>query len=66
MIDTVVQRPNYVPERQRAYQASHSPIYYRPPRSRLYLGTYFTLFGLGMCGTVYGMYQLTMGKPVRQ
>lgn len=29
-------------------------------------GAYFTLFGMGMCGTVYGMYQLTMGKPVRK
>lgn len=24
------------------------------------LGAYFTLFGVGMCGTVYGIYQLTM------
>ncbi|KAG2369792.1 hypothetical protein BDR07DRAFT_1604605 [Suillus spraguei] len=66
MIDAVVQRPNHVRERQRAYQASHSPIYYRLPRSRLYLGAYFTLFGVGMCGTVYGIYELVMGKPVRK
>lgn len=24
------------------------------------LGAYFTIFGVGMVGTVYGMYQLTM------
>ncbi|KAJ8589052.1 hypothetical protein M405DRAFT_862459 [Rhizopogon salebrosus TDB-379] len=66
MIDAVVYRQNHVPERQRAYQASHSPVYFRPPRSKLYLGAYFTLFGVGMCGTVYGIYQLTMGKPVRK
>ncbi|KAH7931161.1 hypothetical protein BV22DRAFT_1052913 [Leucogyrophana mollusca] len=63
MLDAVVNRPNRVLERQKAIQSSHLPIYYRLPRSRLYLGTYFTMWTLGMVGTTYGIYSLAFGKP---
>ncbi|EGO02216.1 hypothetical protein SERLA73DRAFT_178046 [Serpula lacrymans var. lacrymans S7.3] len=63
MIDAVVNKPNRILERQQVIQHSHKPVYYRLPRSRLYLGTYYSLFTLGMFGTTYGIYSLAFGKP---
>ncbi|KAI0005128.1 hypothetical protein BJV74DRAFT_807136 [Russula compacta] len=62
MLDALTYRKNLVPERQRVYQHSHKPIYYRPPRSRLYLGLYQTGFAIGVCGIVYSAYSLVKGK----
>ncbi|KAH9077052.1 hypothetical protein EDB83DRAFT_2347962 [Lactarius deliciosus] len=39
MLDALVYKKNLVPEKQRLYQHSHKPIYYRPARSGLYMGT---------------------------
>ncbi|KAG6378967.1 hypothetical protein JVT61DRAFT_13254 [Boletus reticuloceps] len=38
--DSLVNRPNTVLEQQRVFQSSHSPVYLRTPRARLYLGTH--------------------------
>lgn len=62
MIDVLTYRKNLVPEKQREYQNSHKPIYYRPPRSRLYLGLYKTGFTLGVVGIFYSAYSLVRGK----
>ncbi|KDQ08225.1 hypothetical protein BOTBODRAFT_179998 [Botryobasidium botryosum FD-172 SS1] len=61
-MDALVHRDNKVPERQRAYQVSTKPIYLRPPRSRLYMGTYLTFFAVGMVGTTTSIYSLIKGK----
>jgi len=53
---------NLVLERQKAYQHSHKPIYYRPPRSGLYLGLYKSGFALGVAGIAYSAYSLVKGK----
>ncbi|KAI0322489.1 hypothetical protein OF83DRAFT_1167539 [Amylostereum chailletii] len=63
MLDALVNRKNLVIERQKAYQASHQPIWYRPARSRLYMGTFKSLFALGMVGAVYSAGSLIIGKP---
>ncbi|KAI0068560.1 hypothetical protein BV25DRAFT_1817422 [Artomyces pyxidatus] len=62
VLDALVYKKNLVPQKQREYQHSHKPVYYRPPRSRLYLGLYNTAFGLGMVGVVYSAYSLIRGK----
>ncbi|KAF8416464.1 hypothetical protein L210DRAFT_871355 [Boletus edulis BED1] len=41
-----------------SFRSSHSPIYLRPPRARLYLGIYFSVYAVGMVGTAYGIYLL--------
>ncbi|VDB97090.1 unnamed protein product [Peniophora sp. CBMAI 1063] len=55
--------PNKVPEKQRAYQAMHKNIWYRPAGSKLYMNTFKVLFGLGMVGSVYSAANLIIGKP---
>ncbi|KAI0268138.1 hypothetical protein BC834DRAFT_968358 [Gloeopeniophorella convolvens] len=62
MLDALVYKKNLVPERQREYQHSHKPIYYRPPRSRLYLGLYKTAFTLGVVGITYSAYSLVKAR----
>ncbi|KAI0032947.1 hypothetical protein K488DRAFT_85398 [Vararia minispora EC-137] len=62
MINSVVNLPNRVIERQKAIQASHKPLWYRLPRSNIYMGTYKALFALGMVGNVYCVYSLIRGK----
>ncbi|KAI0722402.1 hypothetical protein C8T65DRAFT_629264, partial [Cerioporus squamosus] len=32
----------------------HIPIYYRLPRSKLYVRTYYAIFTVGMISTAYG------------
>ncbi|OCH96021.1 hypothetical protein OBBRIDRAFT_830612 [Obba rivulosa] len=54
---------NHVPARQRMVQTSHEPIYYRLPRGKLYVRSYFVLFGFSMLATTYGAYGLVKGKP---
>ncbi|KAN0126734.1 hypothetical protein V8E52_000374 [Russula decolorans] len=62
IVDALTYRKNIVPERQRVYQNSHKPIYYRLPRSGLYLGLYKTGFTLGVAGIFYSAYSLVKGK----
>ncbi|KAH9002231.1 hypothetical protein EDB86DRAFT_2898782, partial [Lactarius hatsudake] len=58
MLDALVYKKNLVPEKQRLYQHSHKPIYYRPARSGLYMGLYKAGFGLGVFGIAYSAYSL--------
>ncbi|PWN50084.1 hypothetical protein IE53DRAFT_380043 [Violaceomyces palustris] len=53
---------NTVPQRQRALQADTRPVYQRMPRSRLYMGLFMTLFGVGIYGTTVGFYNMAWGK----
>ncbi|KAI0722712.1 hypothetical protein C8Q76DRAFT_719921 [Earliella scabrosa] len=55
--------PNRIVERQKLVQSQHVPIYYRLPRSKLYVNAYYALFSVGMASTAYGAYQLIRGKP---
>ncbi|KAN0097209.1 hypothetical protein V8E55_001655 [Tylopilus felleus] len=64
--DSLVNRPNTVLEQQRVFQSSHSPIYMRSPRARLYLGMYFSIYAVGMVGTAYGIYSLVFSKPMKK
>lgn len=49
-----------MPERQRALQADPRPVFQRLPRSRLYMGVFMTLFGIGMYGTTVGFYNMAV------
>ncbi len=49
-----------MPERQRALQADPRPVFQRLPRSRLYMGLFMTLFGVGMYGTTVGFYNMAV------
>ncbi|KAI0254823.1 hypothetical protein BJV78DRAFT_1183144 [Lactifluus subvellereus] len=62
MLDALVHKKNVVPERQRVYQQSHKPIYYRPPRSGLYMSLYKSGFAVGVVGIAYSAYSLVKGK----
>ncbi|KAI0092140.1 hypothetical protein BDY19DRAFT_990877 [Irpex rosettiformis] len=62
VLSSLYNKPNHVYELQKLVQASHEPTYLRLPRSRLYVGTYYTLFCVGMTGVVYGAYNLIKGK----
>ncbi|ETS61003.1 hypothetical protein PaG_04937 [Moesziomyces aphidis] len=59
-MDALVYRKNTVPERQRALQADPRPVFQRLPRSRLYMGLFMTLFGVGMYGTTVGFYNMAV------
>ncbi|KAG8930740.1 hypothetical protein FRC01_002344 [Tulasnella sp. 417] len=54
---------NRIPEKQRLYQAMSKPVYMRPPRSKLYVYSYYGLFTVVTMGTVFQSYQLIRGKP---
>ncbi|CAE6342144.1 unnamed protein product [Rhizoctonia solani] len=58
MINSLVNRPNHVRERQVLVQSSNKPVYLRLPRSSLYFNAYLALFGVGMIGTTSGLYSL--------
>ncbi|KAI0700622.1 hypothetical protein BC835DRAFT_1411966 [Cytidiella melzeri] len=62
MLSSIYNKPNRVYEFQKLVQTSHDPVYLRLPRSRLYVGTYYALFSVGMLGVVYGTYGLIKGK----
>ncbi|KAI0340805.1 hypothetical protein BDW22DRAFT_1430471 [Trametopsis cervina] len=62
MLSSLYNKPNRVYEYQKLVQASHDPVYLRLPRSRLYVGTYYAMFGVGMLGVVYGTVSLIRGK----
>lgn len=66
MLGALVNKPNRVPEMQRLVQASHEPIYYRMPRGKLYVRTFYVGFACGLMGTVFGAYSLIKGKPATE
>ncbi|KAJ8502339.1 hypothetical protein ONZ45_g11858 [Pleurotus djamor] len=58
MLSALYNKPNTIPEKQRLVQNSHKKIYYRLPRSGLYMGTYYATFAAGMVGTTYALFSL--------
>ncbi|KAI0938153.1 hypothetical protein AcV7_003426 [Taiwanofungus camphoratus] len=58
--------PNHVPEMQKMVQRSTEPVYYRLPRSKFYVRTFYAGFALSMLGSVYGAYSLIRGKPATE
>jgi len=64
MLDSLINRPNRIREKQIYYQNSTKPLWRRSPRANLILTPYYALFTVTMMGTVYGMYDLVFGKPV--
>ncbi|KAI0776191.1 hypothetical protein BD413DRAFT_610864 [Trametes elegans] len=66
MLNSIVYKPNHVVERQKLVQNSHAPIYYRLPRSKLYVGSYYAIFTVGMLSTAFGAFQLIRGKPAAE
>ncbi|KAH8118431.1 hypothetical protein DFH11DRAFT_1874602 [Phellopilus nigrolimitatus] len=60
-MDYLVKIKNNVQEKQRYYQNDTRPLYWRPPRSRLYLNTWFTGLAVGLVGVGYGAVQLVKG-----
>ncbi|THH12378.1 hypothetical protein EW145_g37 [Phellinidium pouzarii] len=60
-MDYLVKRPNHVLKMQKYYQNDTRPLYWRPPRSRLYLNLWFTGLAVGLSGVTYGGYQLIKG-----
>ncbi|KIJ56490.1 hypothetical protein M422DRAFT_773288 [Sphaerobolus stellatus SS14] len=63
MLDGIVNKPNHVPERQRMYQHSTTPLYIRGPRAKLYYGLFLVGFSVGIVGTGAGIVSLIKGKP---
>lgn len=53
---------NNVLKYQRIYQADPRPVYQRLPGSKLYFGTFVTLFTVGIVGVAGGAYNAIMGK----
>ncbi|KZW04167.1 hypothetical protein EXIGLDRAFT_758465 [Exidia glandulosa HHB12029] len=42
---------------------STAPLYFRLPRSKLYVGVYAAAFTVGTIGTFTGLFHIIMGKP---
>ncbi|KAI0774529.1 hypothetical protein C8Q74DRAFT_1368990 [Fomes fomentarius] len=66
MLNAVYNKPNRIVEKQRLVQNQHVPIYYRLPRSRLYVRGYYALFTVATASTAYGAFQLIKGKPASE
>ncbi|KAJ8698700.1 hypothetical protein PTI98_005377 [Pleurotus ostreatus] len=62
MLSALYNKPNHILEKQKLVQNDHRKIFYRLPRSNLYMGAYYTTFTLGMLGTTYGLFSLIKGK----
>ncbi|KAI0751058.1 hypothetical protein C8Q80DRAFT_1268350 [Daedaleopsis nitida] len=66
MLNAVYNKPNRIVERQKLVQNQHIPIYYRLPRSKLYVRGYYGLFAISIASTAYGAFQLVRGKPASE
>ncbi|KAG9039498.1 hypothetical protein FRB95_009078 [Tulasnella sp. JGI-2019a] len=54
---------NRVVEKQRLYQGMSAPVYMRPPRSKLYIYSYYALFTAMSANMVLTSWHLVKGKP---
>ncbi|KAI9183547.1 hypothetical protein H9P43_004465 [Blastocladiella emersonii ATCC 22665] len=62
LLDSFVNRPNKVPELQRAYQAPSSHfIYARSPKDRFWLSVYGVASAAGLAYCLYGLVGMTVG-----
>ncbi|CAO1636607.1 unnamed protein product [Sympodiomycopsis kandeliae] len=66
MLDSLVNRPNTIVQRQKLYQADTRPVYQRLPRSGMYMKVYMALFVVGGLGTASGLWNAAWGKKVEQ
>ncbi|KZT05579.1 uncharacterized protein LAESUDRAFT_681066 [Laetiporus sulphureus 93-53] len=66
LLRPLVYKENHVTELQRHVQASHEPVYYRLPRGKLYVKSYYAVFAGTMAFTLYGAFSLIRGKPSTQ
>ncbi|RDX53830.1 hypothetical protein K466DRAFT_580190 [Polyporus arcularius HHB13444] len=66
MLNALVNKPNHVVERQKLVQSQHIPIYYRLPRSKIYVRAYYAIFTVGMLSSAYGAFELIRGKPASE
>ncbi|CAO1614058.1 unnamed protein product [Parajaminaea phylloscopi] len=64
VLDSLVNRPNTILQRQRIYQSDPRPVYQRLPRSRMYMTIYMGLFTVGMVGTFGGLVNAARGKKI--
>ncbi|KAL4081487.1 hypothetical protein V8B97DRAFT_1923176 [Scleroderma yunnanense] len=63
-LDSLVYRPNRIPERQRAFQAAtHLPVYRRGKYSNILLSLYTVSMVAGVVTTAGGIYALIFTKP---
>ncbi|KAI6152316.1 hypothetical protein BKA82DRAFT_4109963 [Pisolithus tinctorius] len=63
-LDSLVNRPNRIPERQRTFQAlSHLPVYRRGKYSNILLNLYAVSMIAGVATTLGGVYALVFTKP---
>ncbi|EOQ99393.1 hypothetical protein E3P92_02455 [Wallemia ichthyophaga] len=62
MFDSLTNRPNLVPQKQRYAQGRGEFTHLKMPRSRLYYYGYLAVFGTGMVLTAGGIKTLIQGK----
>ncbi|KAF8343684.1 hypothetical protein F5887DRAFT_971656 [Amanita rubescens] len=65
LLNPLYNKPNNITEKQRIYQSDTRNVMWRLPRSKLYVGTFGTIFVVGMFSTVYGVASLIKGKPAQ-
>lgn len=64
LLDSLVNRPNRIPERQRAFQAAtHLPVYRRGKYSNVLLNIYAVSMVAGVVTTLGGIYAMVTTKP---
>ncbi|KII94663.1 hypothetical protein PLICRDRAFT_169395 [Plicaturopsis crispa FD-325 SS-3] len=66
MMKLLVNRPNRIIEKQRAFQASTKPIYYRGKFAPAIVNTYWVAYAGGLALTAYGAFNLVMGRKVEE
>jgi len=61
-LDRLVFRRNNVPHFQRLFQLDKPgvPIYLKSPRSKAMLYPFFTMFGIGLAGSFYGLGKMAL------
>ncbi|GAA5852530.1 hypothetical protein JCM5353_004111 [Sporobolomyces roseus] len=60
MLDALVNRPNTILEQQKRFQADQRAVFQKMPRSRLYMGAFLTVFGVGVLGITQGVYKMAL------
>ncbi|KAK4332014.1 hypothetical protein RTBOTA2_000192 [Rhodotorula toruloides] len=56
MLDSLVNLPNRIHERQKAFQSDHRFVYQKTPPG------FMTVFTVGMLGITHGIYKMAIGK----
>ncbi|RUP46972.1 hypothetical protein BC936DRAFT_146317 [Jimgerdemannia flammicorona] len=62
-MDSIINKPNRVPELQRHFQAPNKiPLYFKGPRDRFFLFTTVAIIATGLTGALYGAGKMALGK----